>query len=59
MPLKNSDKLILLSDDGNVEITISDPSQCLPGELSAPNKCKNKHLVDYSRRTFRAMYVKP
>ena len=59
MPIENSDKLILLSDDGNVEVTISDPSQCLPGELIAPNKCKNKHLTDHSKRTFRLMVLRP
>jgi hypothetical protein len=59
MPLDNSDKLILLSDDGNIEVMISDPSQCLPGEFIAPNKCKNKHLAHQGRRTFRLMTIKP
>ncbi len=59
VPLRNSPKLILLSDDGSRIVTISDPSQCLPGELLGPNTCRNKHLADSAKKTFRAMYFQP
>ncbi len=59
MPLSNSDKLLILSDDGSLRVRISHPSQCLPGELIDDRTCLNKHLIDPQKKTFRAMYIQP
>jgi hypothetical protein len=59
MPLRNSDKLLILSDDGTLRVRISHPSECLPGELIDSRTCLNKHLVDPQKKTFRAMYIQP
>ncbi len=59
MPLRNSDKLLILSDDGSLRVRISHPSECLPGELIDNRTCLNKHLIDPKKKTFRAMYIQP
>ena len=59
MPMPNSDKLLILSDDGSLRVRISTPSECLPGELINDRTCLNKHLVDPQKQTFRAMYITP
>ncbi len=59
MPMRNSDKLLILSDDGTLPVRISHPSECLPGELIDSRTCLNKHLVDSQKKTFRAMYIIP
>ncbi|MCD6393852.1 MAG: DUF3616 domain-containing protein [Planctomycetes bacterium] len=59
MPVRNSDRLLILSDDGSLRVRISHPSECLPGELIDNRTCLNKHLVDPQKKTFRAMYIQP
>ncbi len=59
IPLGNSDKLLILSDDGSLRVRISDPSECLPGKLIDDHTCLNKHLIDPKKKTFRAMYIQP
>ncbi len=59
MPMSNSDKLLILSDDGSLRVRISHPSECLPGELIDNRTCLNKHLADNQKKTFRAMYIQP
>ena len=57
MPVKNSNTIILLSDDGSKIVPVTDRSQCLPGELIDNDKCQNKHLVDPDKKTFGAMFL--
>jgi hypothetical protein len=59
MPMRNCDKLLILSDDGTLRVRISHPSECLPGELIDNRTCLNKHLIDPQKKTFRAMYIQP
>ena len=59
MPMRNSDKLLILSDDGTLPVRISHPSECLPGELIGNRTCLNKHLTNPQKKTFRAMYIQP
>jgi hypothetical protein len=58
-PIDDSPRLLLLSDDGSVVVTISDPSECIPGELIKKDKCLNKYLLNTAKRTFRAMFITP
>lgn len=57
--MEKSGKLLLLSDDGTLEVTISDASECMEGELMDDNKCLNKHLVNPDKKTFRALFIEP
>jgi len=56
---KDSDKLLLLSDDGSLVIDISDASECAAGELRKDGKCLNKHLADPDKKHFRAIWLQP
>ncbi len=55
----NSDKLFLLSDDGNLIVNVSSPVECLEGELLEGLKCQNKHLTDPNKKTFRGFWLEP
>jgi len=59
IPLDDSDRLLILSDDGSRRVRISNASECLPGELIDEHTCLNKHLTDPRRKTFGAMYITP
>jgi len=54
---ENSGKMLVLSDDGTINIDISDSSQCLKGKMSGKGKCPNKFLADQSKKTFRGMWL--
>jgi len=54
---ENSGKLLVLSDDGTINIDISDSSQCLKGKMSGKGKCPNKFLSDQSKKYFRGMWL--
>jgi hypothetical protein len=56
---KNSDKLLLLSDDGSLPIKINDASECMEEQLNNDGTCPNKFLVDPSKKTFRAIWLTP
>jgi len=59
VPFKNSDKLLLLSDDGSLRIKVNDASECMDGKLNDDGTCPNKFLVDPDKKTFRAIWLKP
>ncbi len=47
--------LYLLSDDGSRLIQLTSPSQCKKGDLLPGNRCQNKHLINPSQKSFRAL----
>ncbi len=57
VPFTDSSKLLLISDDGTLPVTIADPNECYPGELNANGTCPNKFLFDSSKKTFRALWL--
>jgi hypothetical protein len=54
---ENSGKLLVLSDDGTINIDISDSSRCLNGKTSGQGKCPNKFLSDQSKKHFRGTWL--
>ncbi|MFZ0035675.1 MAG: DUF3616 domain-containing protein [Sedimentisphaerales bacterium] len=59
VPFKNSDKLLLLSDDGTLVIDVSDASECMQGRLRDDGKCLNKYLANPAKKHFRAIWLQP
>lgn len=53
----NSDKLLLLSDDGTIEVSVSSPEECKEA-LTPGGKCLNKYLVNTDKKFFRAIWLK-
>ena len=53
---KNSNKILLLSDDGTLPVKVSGASECPQGELLPDGYCPNKSLTDPNKRTFRGMW---
>ena len=56
---KGSNRLLLLSDDGSIEFNVSNPSDCMAGELLPGGKCLNKHLTDAGKKLFKAAWLQP
>jgi hypothetical protein len=56
---KDSNRLLLLSDDGTLAIDVSDASECMQGKLCNDGKCLNKYLVDPAKKRFRAIWLQP
>ncbi len=56
---KGSNRLLLLSDDGSIEFNVSNPSECMAGELLPGGKCLNKHLTDVRKKQFKAAWLHP
>jgi hypothetical protein len=56
---KNSDRFLLLSDDGSLVIKVSSPGECLEGELSEDGTCLNKYLSNQNKKTFRGTWLTP
>jgi len=56
---ENSGRLLILSDDGNIVIDISDASECLKGKILKDGKCLNKYLSDQNKKHFRGMWLVP
>ena len=59
IPFGSSERLLLLSDDGTLPVSVADKSQCAEGELNGDGTCPNKSLLDPNRKTFRAIWLKP
>jgi hypothetical protein len=59
VPFKNSDKLLLLSDDGSMAVDVSGVSECAKGRLRKDGKCLNKYLTDPNKKYFRAIWLQP
>jgi len=56
---KNSDKLLLLSDDGGLAVDVSDASECMRGKLRKDGKCLNKYLNNPDKKHFRGIWLQP
>lgn len=59
LTFKDSPKLLLLSDDGNLKIDVSSSSECMPGKSFKDGKCLNKHLKNKGKKSFRGMWLEP
>jgi hypothetical protein len=59
IPFKNSERLLLLSDDGTLPVEVSDTSQCMRDELNYDGTCPNKFLLDPNKKTFRGIWLIP
>jgi hypothetical protein len=57
VPFEGSNRLLLLSDDGSLEIRVNGPADCLEGEYRADGTCLNKFLADPAKKTFRGMWL--
>jgi hypothetical protein len=55
--LEGSSRLLVLSDDGDLAVPVSDRAACLKDEEAG--SCPNKYLRDAERRTFKARWVDP
>jgi hypothetical protein len=55
---ENSDKLLILSDDGTIEVNVASPSECKE-PLIDDGKCLNKYLTNPDKKSFRAAWIKP
>lgn len=56
---KDSDKFLLLCDDGSMPIKVTSRDECIKGELNQDGTCPNKFLIDQNRKTFRGIWVTP
>ena len=59
LTFKDSPKLLLLSDDGNLKIDVSSSSECMPSKSFKDGKCLNKHLKNKGKKSFRGMWLEP
>jgi hypothetical protein len=53
------DKLLILSDDGTVEVNVASPGESAYGGLTDDGKCLNKYLTNPDKKSFRAVWIKP
>jgi len=56
---KDTDKLLLLSDDGALLIRVSGAAECLDGRFRGDGTCPNKYLRDESKKSFRGLWLDP
>jgi len=56
---KNSGRLLIISDDGSLDIKVTDASECMEGQLNKDGTCPNKFLIDSNKKTFRAIWITP
>lgn len=54
---ENSERLLVLSDDGTIVIDISDASECLKGKILKDGKCLNKYLSNQNKKYFKGMWL--
>jgi hypothetical protein len=59
IPFDNSNRLLLLSDDGSLLIKVAGPHECAEGEYRNDGTCENKFLLDPHKKTFRASWLVP
>ncbi len=59
LPFSNSASLLLLSDDGTLDIEVAGPAECMEDELNSNGTCPNKYLTDPNRKTFRGVRLQP
>jgi hypothetical protein len=59
IPFKGSNRFLLLSDDGTIPVKVSGQAECTQNKLNNDGTCPNKFLTDQSKKTFRAIWLKP
>jgi hypothetical protein len=59
IPFENSNRFLLLSDDGSLLIKVAGPHECMEGEYRKDGTCENKFLLDPNKKTFRAFWLVP
>ncbi|MEJ2702445.1 MAG: DUF3616 domain-containing protein [Sedimentisphaerales bacterium] len=59
IPFENSNRLLLLSDDGSLLIKVAGPHECAEGKYRNDGTCENKFLLDPHKKTFRALWFTP
>jgi len=56
---KNSNKFLVLSDDGTLEVKVSGAWECMEGEFRKDGTSLNKYLLDPKKKTFRGIWLEP
>ncbi|MBN1807078.1 MAG: DUF3616 domain-containing protein [Sedimentisphaerales bacterium] len=56
---KNSDKFLVLSDDGSLQIKVKGPWECMEGEFNKDGTCQNKYLLNPEKKTFKGIWISP
>ena len=56
---KDSERLLLLSDDGSLPVKVSGPHECMENEYREDGTCQNKYLLNPKRKTFRGIWLVP
>jgi len=55
---EDSGRVLVLSDDGEVAVKVSDPSECEADQMSKDGTCPNKYLTDQEKKSFRGIWLK-
>ena len=61
IPFGNRPELLILSDDGAIEVKVAGPDDCIDSDEYNPSKgvCEQKFLRDAARKTFRGIRLTP
>ncbi len=61
IPFANRDEVLLLSDDGAIDVKVTGPDDCIDPDAynETDHTCEQKYLSDSARKTFRAIRVVP
>ncbi len=54
-----SRRVLLLTDDGTLPVTVKGPDECERGQYRRSGQCDNKHLRDSRRKSFRGLEIDP
>jgi len=57
IPFEKSGRLLVLSDDGSLEVKVADEWECLEGEYRKDGTTLNKYLANPGRKTFRGIWL--
>ena len=57
VPLLNSSRLLMLSDDGSLVIKVAGAWECMEGEFRKDGTCLNKYLANPRKKTFRGIWL--
>lgn len=53
---EESGRVLVFSDDGTVDVSVSGPSECEADEMTGERTCPNKYLTDQSKKSFRGIW---
>ena len=54
---EKSGRLLVLSDDGSLIVKVAGEWECMEGEYRDDGMCKNKYLINPSKKTFRGAWL--